>query len=360
MEVLKIVSEIIINYGIGHGFLFLFLLRRQKSGVVHWSFVLLLISLSLVILRIHYLYFYFWHTIGSTFFGSGPFLFLLAPALYLYLRSVVQPESGFKNADLGHFVLFSVVGVFTLVLVNSEGDQYLIMKQVIGTPWLFMVIQFGYYLYRSRKLVRFHQDRVTQGYSNLEGLDVSWIKYILWLFGLLLFFFIVITPLIIHGVNLTTYKIFASLFFTLIMLFITYKGVRQRVTTEITNGNDSNTETIDTKIEGELKTKLINYMESQKPYLDPELTLVDLAKQLSISRNQLSAIINSGIGDNFYSFVNQYRVEEVKKLIQEDSKKQYTIMALASDAGFNSKSSFNNIFKKVTGLTPSEYRDGLK
>ena len=99
-------------------------------------------------------------------------------------------------------------------------------------------------------------------------------------------------------------------------------------------------------------------MNTNKPYLDHELTLADLAGQLAISRNQLSEVINTGVGDNFYNFVNKYRIDEVKQLIRDDSKKHFKIVSLANEAGFNSKSSFNHIFKKLIGLTPSEYRNG--
>ena len=99
-------------------------------------------------------------------------------------------------------------------------------------------------------------------------------------------------------------------------------------------------------------------MSSAKPYLNPDLTLTELAKQLTISRNQLSEVINTGVGDSFYNFINKYRIDEVKQLIKEDPTKRFKIMSLAYEAGFNSKSSFNNIFKKIMGLTPSAYRDG--
>ena len=94
----------------------------------------------------------------------------------------------------------------------------------------------------------------------------------------------------------------------------------------------------------------------KKPYLDPELTLSQLAKDLSISRSQLSQLINDGIGENFYDFVNKYRVEQVKKLMIDPQVKNYNMLGIALEAGFKSKSTFNLIFKRFTGLTPTEYR----
>ena len=106
-------------------------------------------------------------------------------------------------------------------------------------------------------------------------------------------------------------------------------------------------------------TRLLFYMEQKKPYLDPELTLTQLAKDFSISRGQLSLLINEGIGDNFYDFINKYRIEAVKKLMIDPLVKNYNLFGIALEAGFKSKSTFNLIFKRFTGLTPTEYRKNL-
>ena len=118
-------------------------------------------------------------------------------------------------------------------------------------------------------------------------------------------------------------------------------------------------ETSVSKPDPELINRLLNYMQEKKPYLDAELTLSSLAKDLSISRSQLSALINEGMGDNFYDFINKYRVEEVKRLMVDPQVKNYNLLGIALEAGFKSKSTFNLIFKRFTGLTPTEYRKNL-
>ncbi len=358
ITILEAVVDVLVKAGIAQGVLYL-LLYKRSGHLSQWWFFSVLVVLSLIILRINYLYFYLWEHLGSTFFGSGPFLFLLAPVLYLYLRSIVIPEQRIKPGDLIHFIPFVAISLFTVLLLLIAKGHYVFLREVIGSPWLFMIIQFGFYLFQSHRLIKLHSQKITQGLSNIEGFDVSWIRTVLWLFGLLLFFFIVITPLLIHGISLTAYQKSSAVFFSLLSFFISYKGIRQKVPNEAYNVPQDQIENPDQPMLQSQKEKLLDYMDSQKPYLDPELTLSDLAGQLSMGRNQLSLLINSGIGDNFYNFVNTYRVNEVKRLINEDKSKRYTIMALAHDAGFNSKSSFNHIFKKVTGLTPSEYRNGL-
>ena len=98
----------------------------------------------------------------------------------------------------------------------------------------------------------------------------------------------------------------------------------------------------------------------EKPYLDRELTIYDLSEQLKIPRHILSEVINEHMGKNFYHLINDYRVKEVKERMKQEDLKQLTILAIAFDSGFNSKSSFNTIFKEKTGQTPSEYLKSLK
>jgi AraC-like DNA-binding protein len=109
----------------------------------------------------------------------------------------------------------------------------------------------------------------------------------------------------------------------------------------------------------ELLQKLQSHLKTAKPYLNESLTLTELARQIGTTRNQLSFLINSAYGENFYSFVNKFRVEEVKQLIADPKNKNFTILSLAFEAGFPSKSSFHTIFKKFTGITPAEYRSKL-
>jgi AraC-like DNA-binding protein len=105
---------------------------------------------------------------------------------------------------------------------------------------------------------------------------------------------------------------------------------------------------------------LLRLMREKEPYVDVNLTLNQMAEMLSISSHNLSEILNVHLHQNFYDFINGYRVERVKADLLNPLKGTLKILAIAYDAGFNSKSSFNNIFKKFTGMTPSEYRQTAK
>jgi AraC-like DNA-binding protein len=105
-----------------------------------------------------------------------------------------------------------------------------------------------------------------------------------------------------------------------------------------------------------LNNRLLSYMAADKPYLNPDLSLQEMAEQLEVTRHQLSAVINQMQGMNFYEFINKYRVQEVKDLMNDPKNISRRNYDLAFDAGFNSRASFYRIFRQYTGQTPSEYR----
>jgi ligand-binding sensor domain-containing protein/AraC-like DNA-binding protein len=105
-----------------------------------------------------------------------------------------------------------------------------------------------------------------------------------------------------------------------------------------------------------LLDRLLGIMEQEKPYLDPAMSLQMLAQRLDISKEDLSQVINEQLGKNFKNFLNFYRIEEAKKKLLDPRENQFVLLKIAFDVGFNSKSAFNASFKKVTGISPSEFR----
>ena len=360
MRILEILSNIIINAGIAQGFLLAIFYQNHKNRRSHFLLSLLLIDFSLIVFRTQYLIQHAYARIGTPFFLHGPFIFLLGPFLFFYLRGIVIQDSAITRKDLKHFGVFIafIALVIPLYFLGKESTYSISLQRFIGSPWIFLTLQFGYYLILARGLIRVHKKNISEKFSNVEGMDVSWVNLIIWIFILIFIFITIATPWLIHGFNFYAYRTTSAVFFSLILFFIAYKGIKQRIPVESVSNSVNNQDVADSETIIRLTEKLMSHMEMNKPFLNPELTLTDLAQQVSISRNQLSQVINTGVGDNFYNFINKYRIEEVKELIKNDGAKQYTILSLANDAGFNSKSSFNNIFKKMTGLTPSEYRDG--
>lgn len=103
--------------------------------------------------------------------------------------------------------------------------------------------------------------------------------------------------------------------------------------------------------------KIDDYFKTERPYLEPDLTLPKLAKSLNVPHHHLSQVINEVYGQNFFDFINKHRVEEVKNKIVDPEYDKYSLLGIAFESGFNSKSAFNRVFKKFTKKTPSQFRD---
>jgi len=113
---------------------------------------------------------------------------------------------------------------------------------------------------------------------------------------------------------------------------------------------------LDKEKKQELLHNITTLMEEEKYYLNSQFTINDFAKKLNSNRNYLSQIINEFFNTNFNNFVNEYRVKEARKLLLDSENNKYTIEGIAHSVGFHSKTSFNNSFKKFTGVTPSFFR----
>ena len=109
-----------------------------------------------------------------------------------------------------------------------------------------------------------------------------------------------------------------------------------------------------------LKTQLAKLMEQERLYLDNELSLPQLAKEMGVSSHDLSWVLNAGFGKNFFQYINAYRVVEAKILMLSEKYRHLNILGIAYSAGFNSKTTFNTTFKKETGLSPTQFIEQAK
>ena len=212
-----------------------------------------------------------------------------------------------------------------------------------------------------------------ENFSDIEKLKLNWLIYLI--FGITLVWILELVQIILIDIigkqETIAYKyIYAAV--SAIIFIVTYKSLKQpELYSEVKLKEKATDEKIfkagqelslytksgltETKMQ-EILDHLSEIIERDKPHLKSSLSLADLSTMLGISTHNLSEVINTKMNKSFYDFINYYRVEEVKKMLKDEKYNQYSILSVAFEAEFNSKSSFNNIFKKITGLTPSEFR----
>jgi AraC-like DNA-binding protein len=223
-------------------------------------------------------------------------------------------------------------------------------------------LQFFAYAVASLVVLSKYRHKIKEVYSAIENINLSWMNFVLFgfigwkslrLIGEILWY-------ATGSDNVMYLYIVAEIVFLAFVSVMFLKGLKQPV---IFTGNEENQ--IKRKYEKTLlsdeqkekyKNKLIHFMETQKPFLDPSLSLNDLAGMVSIPAYQLSQVINSCLHQNFYDFTNSYRVKESQRLLSEQIPDQKTVLEILYETGFNSKSVFNSAFKKCTGITPSQFR----
>jgi AraC-like DNA-binding protein len=365
---------IIISGGIIQGLFVTLLLnnRRVKKSRANVFLSILLMALSFSTFHIMFAGKVINHFNVNVFNAGDPSFLLIAPLLWFYVKELTGSRVTFSLKSSFHFIPFFLVICVSLLFRFIPGDNSTrLFLQEHGrftamVFWIVVVVQFTFYHFFIHRIwVRYHQ-AIEQEISNTEDVDISWVRFFMGIFLFINFFFLINLFVIIHLENIVWLEKSTAVIFSLSIFALGYKGILQREVfythNEKITANAAEmpvAEVVHSKPEQQLIDKLRIYVEEKKPYMDAELTLSDLARQTGINRSQLSQLINDGIGENFYNFINKYRVEQVKKFMSEPAMKHYNMLGLALEAGFKSKSTFNLIFKRFTGLTPTEYRKNI-
>ncbi len=208
-------------------------------------------------------------------------------------------------------------------------------------------------------------------FSTYENVNLNWLRKLVYIFGGI-WTILMIFAIVHHVFHMFSWIFCAhglSLSLSSFIILIGYYGLKQK---EIfIQYPERNIEVItepktkyagiflkETDIEHYV-SKLKHFMATKKPYLGADLSLPELANKLEIPSHHLSRIINEEFDVNFFDFVNQYRIEEVKSRIGNPEFDNLSLLGIAFDSGFNTKSAFNRVFKKMTGFTPSEYKNKI-
>lgn len=367
------ILDVVIDAGMVLGFFLAFILMTNKHGRRRSNRIL---SVLLVILSVSIVHSeLFAGQIGMPVKIREPFILVIGPLLLFYFRESagLQPVN---RRDVVHFIpllLFFALAIPMAVAhpASPSGAFFARNSVVISMSiWAIALTQYGFYWWTVVHLYRKHRSAVESEFSNTEGKTLSWMRSFFHIFGVALGVLAVSIPVALHSGDYSLVAPIVNCTLSVTIFVLGYEGlfqeevfsnrtIVQSVAEEVPPLQDAVDAGKETEEAKKLVPKLIAYMEEKKPFLNDGLTLTDLATQAGMSRNQLSFVINSGIGESFYTFINKYRVEEAKRIIADPKNANFTILSLAFEAGFPSKSSFHNIFKKITGLTPTEYRNTL-
>jgi AraC-like DNA-binding protein len=362
-----------------NAFFFTALLLQKKPKAKHdYILTLWLIYLGSLIgiysLNSHELFTHF-HLLSVSFIS----LFLMHGVfMFFYVSSLVSLKKRFNKKSLLHLSPFFLFNLYILIIsffpdisntirldhVHSDSDSPLLFLFFLILTILSGPIYFALSIRFFKKL----DINIFNNFSFYENVNLRWLRSLVYIFGVVWTALIIIT-VIHHVFNLfspvfCTDGIFLSL--SVFVILIGYFGFKQKVIFSYEYQSEhSLTEENKIKYAGsrltkdeanEYAEKLNKLMISSKPFIKPTLTLHELASELDITAHYLSQIINEKYDLNFFDFINKYRVEEVKAKIMDPKFDNYSLLGIALDSGFNSKSAFNRIFKKSTGQTPSQFK----
>ncbi|WP_431121012.1 helix-turn-helix domain-containing protein [Flagellimonas flava] len=300
---------------------------------------------------------------------SLPLLFLLGPLFLFYVKSVLSEGFGFRATDLLHGLpfLLALLSMAPFFMLSGPAKIQLIESQIIsgqqgldlGTT-IFTVAQIAQSFIYVVLALNLLNKSSQESKMKKDTFRLEWLRKIT--FGFLLFWlvdFLAVVWFLQQG-HMDVKAYYLSLFCcTLFIHFMVVLTIRNRkVYTEVLLNNPRVKYKSSKLVESDLKkhiSQIIIYMEDEKPYLLHDLNLSKLSENLGIPKHVISQILNEELGKTFYEFLNEYRYKEVRSRLTNPKYNHLTILAIALDAGFSNKNTFNKAFKKFSGITPSQF-----
>jgi AraC-like DNA-binding protein len=363
--------------------------KSDKSVNIFLSLYILCVSILMLIPAVQQLF--SWEIVLY----FMPFPFLIGPFLYLYVRSFKEAITWHKAWP--HFLLFFIFlfldYLFLPWIIKKYPPSHQLTEEMLLNPAsnirivtrIIRNVQMTAYYFLAQRTLTTYQKSIHHLFSEVSQINLAWVRWLIngYLFLiislLILFYFVVRYPdqfellIVINTTIITPY-----------IYLITFKGITQPSLWQIQP--HLNKETVEKDmhqaeslgsfteeqenqpvIKGlpaakvmEMISHVRELMEKDKLYQEHELTLQTLSAKLGLPSYQVSQAINDGLKKNFYDLINGYRVEEAKRLLVDPKNQNYTILSVGFEAGFNSKTTFNSVFKKFTGLTPSDFREKEK
>jgi len=279
-------------------------------------------------------------------FGIG---FGLGPLIYLYAQTLCSDEKPnyyhllFFIADYPHSIYHLIFGR------ETNGDVH----EFLDKFSFFALIVIVFYLWKAWKSIQSYQNDLKNNVSNITNQTLSWLKQLVILFLISIPVFLILWILLITiGLEFND-RFVGYLYYNIAVFWLGIGGLRQHQLLA-TQKKQITIKVAERETVNELHiNKLIQLMEQEQLYLYPDLDMRLLTRKLDISARQISEVLNTGLGKNFYRFINEYRVEAFKENVKSNT--TLTLYGVAMESGFNSKATFQRVFKEITGMRPTDF-----
>jgi len=300
----------------------------------------------------------------------GSIALAYGPLFYLYIRAMTAPDRPRTPADVLHGIPV-LVGILVYgVYVGSPAAGPVspgIAGWAVRHPWVVVTVlssfQTAAYVTLVIRLLRAYSARIKATFSTIDRINLAWLRRRLAIYAAI--WIIALAMIGAAGFEGRALGLFMQIvaFLTASNIFATgYRAMRQSEVilgpAESQPGRRYERSSLTPESAALYKTRLLEFVERERPYLNPETTLPKLAQALEIPVAHLSRVINEQLGRNFFEFINGLRVEEAKRKLAGPDASRDKLITVALDCGFNSLATFNRVFKELSGRTPSEYRKG--
>jgi len=301
--------------------------------------------------------------------------FTYGPLLLLYVKFMTKTERKFNWLSLLHFIPFLAFFIVSVIFRDKplvrdlrsffHPDEFISLRIIYGTCFFLSISIYSILAFIE---IKRHQDNLKNLVSYTSGvITLNWLKVISISFYVAYFILFILGGLNMIGnyIPFDPYFIIFG-FIALFSFAYSFYGIKQpEIFGQVVKINGDHFKETEKYLKSGLKDsqaedllkKLISYVEKNKPYLNGDLTIHELASLTGIQKHHITQLLNEKHKRNFFTFINEYRVNEVIERFSDTKYNNYTILAIAFDAGFNSKTTFNSIFKNQTGFTPSQYRE---
>jgi AraC-like DNA-binding protein len=369
------IAAYIFLIGAAQGILLSFFLFRKKENSSANKFLaaLMLIFAFDLVYGVYYLtgaYLKYPEYIGA----SQTLPYLYGPAIFIYVYMLSRSKEKIPRKLFIHFLPFLLMQIYGVFFVYFESSVFKLSLVDFNSPTPLIIEIIGnliplhgvtYVVFAVLEAKRYNR-RIKNNFSNIDKINLRWLLH--FVYGAAIVWSVVVVSYLLNYIYGDEFQggILIYIVISILLYSLGIKSLRQPevvlVEKELPGEISSSYEKsgLTNERAESINKALEEFIKKEKPYLNNKLSLSDLASSINISNHNLSEVINKKRNQNFYDFINSYRVDEVKRLIENDKEMNYSILALGYDAGFSSKSAFYSAFKKFTNQTPAQYREQFR